>query len=89
MIGLIILLSLLCTGCLASNLKEVVEALGKDQNQNCVVVTTIYGGLSACRAAPGSSITMPGGQRVEAAPTAGGGSVTVPVTVPTMTLTPK
>lgn len=85
LIVLAVLLS--CSGCVDA--AKMIEALGHDENQNCFTVTTIYGSVAGCRAAKGNSITMPSGQKVDAAPAAGSGAVSVPVTVPPMTLTPS
>lgn len=86
LIVLAVLLS--CSGCVDA--AKMIEALGHDENQNCFTVTTIYGSVAGCRAAKGNSITMPGGQKVDAAPSTspGGGTVNVPITVPPMTLRP-
>jgi hypothetical protein len=81
----ILLLVLPLGGCLASNLKQVVEALGKDHNQNCVIVTTIYGTVTMMRVSPNSGFKASTGQ---CAIDEQAGRVTVPVQMPPMQLTP-
>ena len=79
---LIIVIALASAGCAGS----IIQDLAKDPNQHCWQVSSIYVTGSGCRAAPGSDITMPGGQGVKASRQ--NDSVTVPVAIPAMTLTP-
>ncbi len=47
--GVILLISLLSTGCVASNLAEVVKELGDNTSTVCVTVNTVYGTGKALR----------------------------------------
>lgn len=63
----VILLGAACfllSGCIASNMTQMVEALSKDPATVCIVVTTPYGGLVDVRTNPngqGNEITGQGG----------------------------
>ena len=56
MIGLMVLLALLCSGCVASNLAEVIDKLGDNPSTVCVTVTTVYGNGKALR----TNLQVPG-----------------------------
>jgi hypothetical protein len=74
-------------GCIASNLAQVIDALAKDNNQNCIVVTSVYGTVTMMRAAPNASFKAGAGScDIQGNPE--GGKIAVPVQVPAMTLTP-
>ena len=60
MLRLLLILLLSLSGC--SNLPDLIKELAKDMNQNCVAVTTIYGGIAMGRAAPDSNIQVSAGQ---------------------------
>ncbi len=84
---LLLVCALATGGCIASNLAQVIDALAKDNNQNCIVVTSVYGTVTMMRAAPNASVKAGAGScDIQGNPE--GGKVTVPVQTPAMILTP-
>lgn len=77
---LIVVLALLLSGC-ASNMKEYVDAMAKDQANLCVAISTPYGGGVAGRVnTPGVKLNISGGQC-----TLDSMSVPVPAPMPALT----
>lgn len=84
-------MALLLTGCVGTNISELVDAMGKDPATVCWTVTSVYGTVKGYRTAilNGTVTCNQDGLAVKAG-TAGSsdGTVVVPVTVPPMTLAP-
>lgn len=59
----IILAALVLTGCSSTNITEIVKAIGQDQANICVAVSSVYGGGVVGRVnTPGAKVNMSGGQ---------------------------
>jgi len=57
----LVLFALVLWGCVPGNLQGVIEALGKDNNPNCVTVGTVYGTLVIGRGSPTVAVNISGG----------------------------